>query len=250
MEEKEIKETVVELKGKELEEYRRWQATRERKSSMEVYNELVDEAISEVLPQYRAASDILKSLKSKTLDTFASVISMKREVLGLSKEEGQWSHTFTNSEGTARIILGVNTTDGYRDTVNEGIDLVTRYIKSLATDEKSQQMAGMLLRLLAKDARGSLKAGQVIKLRRYAEESGSEDFISGVELIEDSYQPSATKMYVRVQERSDRSGEWQSVPLSVTDVSTEEDPGVTFGIPGAKSDPSDPSDPSDTTEEE
>lgn len=233
MEEKEIKETVVELKGKELEEYRRWQATRERKSSMEVYNELVDEAIGDVLPQYRAASDILKSLKSKTLDTFASVISMKREVLGLAKEEGQWSHTFTNSEGTARIILGVNTTDGYRDTVNEGIDLVTRYIKSLATDSKSQQMAGMLLRLLAKDARGSLKAGQVIKLRHYAEESGNEDFLSGVELIEDSYQPSATKMYVRVQERSDRSGEWQSVPLSVTDVSTEEDPGVTFGIPGA-----------------
>lgn len=233
MEEKEIKATAAEITAGELEEFRRWQAMRERKSSMETYNELVDEAISDVLPQYRAASDILKSLKSKTLDTFSSVISMKREVLGLAKEEGQWSHTFTNSEGTARIILGVNTTDGYRDTVNEGIDLVTRYIKSLATDEKSQQMAGMLLRLLAKDARGSLKAGQVIKLRRYAEESGNEDFLSGVELIEDSYQPSATKMYVRVQERSDRSGEWASVPLSVTDVRTEEDPGVTFGIPGA-----------------
>ena len=233
MEEKEIKATAAEITAGELEEFRRWQAMRERKSSMEVYNELVDEAISDVLPQYRAASDILKSLKSKTLDTFASVISMKREVLGLAKEEGQWSHTFMNSEGTARIILGVNTTDGYRDTVNEGIDLVTRYIKSLATDEKSQQMAGMLLRLLAKDARGSLKAGQVIKLRRYAEESGSEDFMQGVELIEDSYQPSATKMYVRVQVRSDRSGEWTSVPLSVTDVKTDEDPGVTFGIPGA-----------------
>lgn len=233
MEEKEIKATAAEITAGELEEFRRWQAMRDRKSSLEVYNELVDEAIGDVLPQYRAASDILKSLKSKTLDTFASVIQMKREVLGLAKEEGQWSHTFTNSEGTARIILGVNTTDGYRDTVNEGIDLVTRYIKSLATDEKSQQMAGMLLRLLAKDARGSLKAGQVIKLRRYAEESGNEDFLSGVELIEDSYQPSATKMYVRVQERSDRSGEWASVPLSVTDVRTEEDPGVTFGIPGA-----------------
>ena len=71
-----------------------------------------------------------------------------------------------------------------------------------------------------------------------------------MELIEDSYQPSATKMYVRVQERSDRSGEWASVPLSVTDVKTDEDPGVTFGIPGAKSDSSDPSDSSDTTEEE
>lgn len=250
MEEKEIKETAAEITAGELEEFRRWQAMRDLKSALETYNELVDEAISDVLPQYRAASDILKSLKSKTLDTFSSVIQMKREVLGLSKEEGQWSHTFMNSEGTARIILGVNTTDGYRDTVNEGIDLVTRYIKSLATDEKSQQMAGMLLRLLAKDARGSLKAGQVIKLRRYAEESGSEDFLQGVELIEDSYQPSATKMYVRVQERSDRSGEWTSVPLSVTDVKTDEDPGVTFGIPGAVSDSSDSSDMSDTTDEE
>ena len=35
--------------------------------------------------------------------------------------DAQYSHTFTNSDSSLRLTLGVNTVDGYRDTVEDGI---------------------------------------------------------------------------------------------------------------------------------
>ena len=42
----------------------------------------------------------------------------------------QRSHTFTNSEGDKRITLGVYVTDGYRDTVEDGIAICLLYTSS------------------------------------------------------------------------------------------------------------------------
>ena len=60
---------------------------------------------------------------------------MKAELFKARAE--QRTHTFTNSDGNMRIILGQYTTDGYRDTVEDGIAIVKEYIMSLAADEKN-----------------------------------------------------------------------------------------------------------------
>lgn len=44
-------------------------------------------------------------------------------------------------------------TDGYRDTVEDGIGIVKEYIESLAKDEKKKSLVSMVLRLLSRDAR-------------------------------------------------------------------------------------------------
>ena len=46
----------------------------------------------------------------------------------------QRSHTFTTSDGNMRLTIGQYTTDGYRDTVEDGIAIVKEYITSLAKD--------------------------------------------------------------------------------------------------------------------
>ena len=50
------------------------------------------------------------------------------------------SSTLSNSEGSKRITLGVYVTDGYRDTVEDGIAIVKEYIESLAKDEKTKAL--------------------------------------------------------------------------------------------------------------
>jgi hypothetical protein len=136
--------------------------------------------------------------------------------MGLT-QEGQRSHTFTNSRGDRRITLGTHTIDGYRDTVEDGIAMVQEYIQSLAQDENSRALVKAVLRLLSRDQAGNLKASRVLQLRRMAEESGNERFIEGVKIIEESYQPALTKQYIRA-EYKDEKGQWRIVPLSVTDV--------------------------------
>ena len=81
---------------------------------------------------------------------------MKCEVLKVVKDD-QRSHTFTNSEGTKRITLGVYVTDGYRDTVEDGIVIVKEYIESLADNAKTKSLVNMVLKLLARDAKGHVK---------------------------------------------------------------------------------------------
>lgn len=55
----------------------------------------------------------------------------------------------------------------------------------------------------------------MLQLRRMAEDSGNEEFLEGVRIIEESYQPTATKRFVRAQYKDDKSA-WQSIPLGMT----------------------------------
>lgn len=230
MEEKKHNETpalTVEMTAEELEAYKAFKVEADKKKAalkkqndLKAYRELVDETIEMLLPRFENLSEKIKTEKENAIALLRTVIRMKREVIGL-KDGGQYSHTFTNSDGNKRITLGANTTDGYLDTVNEGIELVTRYITSLAQDEKTQSLVEMVMRLLAKDASGNLKASRVVQLRKIAEDTGDEAFLEGVRLIEDSYCPIVSKVFLRVEMKAGMSNEWRSIPLSVTDTGSK-----------------------------
>lgn len=209
---------------RELEELRAFKRKQdeanERKRERAAYYEIVDDAIDDVLPTYQILSGDLRQAKGYTLYLFRKVIEMKRESMGLAKV-GQFSHTFTHSDGSKRIKIGMHITDAYRDTVEEGIEKVTNYIRSLADSERSSWLVDAVMKLLAKDNNGNLKASRVMQLRKLAEDAGSEEMIEGVRIIEESYLPSTSKMYVRV-EIKDSNNAWVNIPLSVTDVDVTE----------------------------
>lgn len=194
------------------------EAAARRKQLREEYAGLVDEELATAIPELRALSDQIKSVKDAIFGNFKTVLDMKAEIFGI-KEGGQYSHTFTNSESTLRITLGMNTVDGYRDTVEDGIAMVRCYIESLATDAKSKTLVSAVLRLLSRDAQGNLKASRVLQLRKMAEESKDERFMEGVKIIEESYQPTETRSYIRAQYRDESTGNgWRNIPLNITDV--------------------------------
>lgn len=219
---------MVKMTASEARAFEAWQADqrleaqkRKREEELETYRDLVDEQLDHWVVRFRSLTDDMRSTKAEVLDSFLMVIQMKRDLFGLP-EEGQRSHMFTNREATKRIIIGANATDGYLDTVDEGIDMVREYITGLATDDNARTLVDMVLRLLAKDSRGNLKASRVVQLRKIAEEIGAEQFLEGVKLIEDSYQPAMSSTYIRVEEK-DQYNNWIAVPLNITDLTTRHD---------------------------
>ena len=221
MEEK--KTTAVEMTAEQLaafEAFQQEQAKKERaqkrKENRELYAQLVDEQIGIAIPELRSLSDQIKVVKKTVFDNFKTVLEMKADVMNLNKVGGQHSHTFTNSTIDMRITLGSNTIDGYRDTVEDGIAMVKQYIASLAKDDDTQALVDMILKLLARDKSGQLKASRVLQLRQMAEKVEDETFLEGVKIIEESYQPTETKQYIRA-EWKDEKGAWHIIPLSVTD---------------------------------
>lgn len=192
------------------------EAAAQRKQQRTDYAAMVDDEVRTTLPVLRELSEQIKTVKSTVFGNFDAILRMKSEVLGLTKDD-QRSHTFTTSDSKFRLTLGVNTVDGYRDTVEDGIAMVKGYIQSLAKDETSKALVNAVLRLLSRDGQGNIKASRVLQLRKMAEETGDERFIEGVQIIEESYQPTETKKYIRAEYKNDK-GAWVNIPLGMTDV--------------------------------
>ncbi len=188
----------------------------ERKQMRRDYAEMVDEEIALAIPQLRDLSEQIKTVKETVFGNFGAILKMKAEITGVARDD-QNSHTFTTSDGSLRVILGVNTIDGYRDTVEDGIAMVKGYIESLAKDDATKALVNAVLRLLSRDGHGNIKASRVLQLRKMAEDSGDEQFLEGVRIIEESYQPTVSKKFIRAQYRNDK-GAWCYIPLGMTDV--------------------------------
>ena len=217
----EVKQTV-EMTAEEKQQFEEFKAAlaaknakEQAKRDREAYRDLVDETIERAIPSLECLSQGIKETKQSILDDFRNVIEMKADVLKL-KKDGQRSDTFTNSAGDKRITVGVYVTDGYRDTVEDGIAIVKEYIEGLASDAKTQSLVKMVLRLLARDAKGTLKASRVVQLRKIAEESGNERLMEGVQIIEESYQPAISKQFIRAEVKNE-NGAWVCIPLGMTE---------------------------------
>lgn len=205
---------------REFEAYRaekqKKEAAERRKQQRTDYAAMVDDEVRTTLPVLQELSEQIKAVKSTVFGNFDAILKMKSEVLGLTKDD-QRSHTFTTSDSKFRLTLGVNTIDSYRDTVEDGIAMVKAYIESLAKDETSKALVNAVLRLLSRDQSGNIKASRVLQLRKMAEETGNDRFIEGVQIIEESYQPTETKKYIRAEYKNDK-GAWVNIPLGMTDV--------------------------------
>lgn len=215
----------VTMTAKEREEWEAFKAEKKKKEAAErrkaaraTYQQMVDEELAQAVPELRKLSQDIRTVKDTVFGNFQTVLDMKAEVVGF-KEDGQFSHTFTNSDSTLRLTLGVNTVDGWNDMAETGIAMVRKYIESLATDEKTKTLVNTVLRLLSKDKQGNLNASRVLQLAKMAEESNDDQFKEGVKIIQESYMPTETRRYIRAQYRDETTGNgWRNIPLGITDV--------------------------------
>lgn len=179
------------------------EAAEKRRAARETYQQMVDEELAQAVPELRKLSRDIRTVKDTVFGNFQTILKMKEEVVGF-KEDGQYSHTFTNSDSSLRLTLGVNTVDGWGDMAETGIAMVRKYIESLATDDKTKSLVNTVLRLLSKDKQGNLNASRVLLLQKMATESGDDQFKEGVQIIHESYMPTETRRYIRAQYRDEK----------------------------------------------
>ena len=215
----------IEMTAGQAAAFKAFQEAEERKAAQEKAKQMraddvtmVDNEIESAIPVLRELSEDIKTVKQKVYDNFRTILDLKAEMFRLSKgkEIDVKSNTFTNSRGDMRITLGAYMLDNYLDTAEDGVAIVKEYISSLAKDDESQALVNMVLKLLAKDAKGTLKAQRIIQLRKIADESGNERFIEGVKIIEDAYKPIPSKTFVQAQVKNSM-GAWENIPLGMTE---------------------------------
>lgn len=211
----------VQMSAEERAEFEAFKAEKEKKAAAEkarqdreAYKQLVDETVNALFPGLEEISGLLAQRKKEAYKRFQQALVMKAELYENAIENK--SNTFINKEGTRRITLGQYEVDAYDDTVNEGINKVKAFIESLAKDDNSRMLVSAILKLLTKDKKGNLKASRVMQLRKMADDSGNDQFLDGVRIIEAAYRPTVSKFYIKA-ERKQENGEWVAVPLGMTE---------------------------------
>jgi hypothetical protein len=212
----------VEMTAEEQARFAQFKAEEEKKAKAEkakaereTYKQMVDDEVSTTIPILLELSGDIRTIKQKVVENFKTIIATKVELFK-TKNADQRSHTFTTSDGNMRLTIGQYTTDGYRDTVEDGIAIVKEYITSLAKDTETQALVNMVFRLLSRDKQGTLKASRIVQLRKIAEDNGNERFLEGVRIIEESYQPTVSKQFIRAEVRDDND-RWRLIPLGMTE---------------------------------
>lgn len=210
------------MTAEELRQYQAYKAEQEqrawaqkRKDDREAYKVLSQELVERYIPELRALSEQMRTLKGRIYDDFASLIETKGDLYEV--KQGQRSHSWCNAPRTMRLTLGYHSRDGWDDTVDSGIAIVKEHISSLASDEASGELVAIILDLLAKDGQGNLQADKILQLESYAIKSGNERFIEGVGIIKDAYRPDRTKQYIKAQVKGAQN-EWITIPLGITEV--------------------------------
>lgn len=225
----EVKKTSVELTAEELAAFEEFQAEKAKKDALarvaalrDNYTELSEAFIKRTIKKLTPLSQKISEKKAEVLEEFSALQKVKAELLGINGRDMPKSHTFTNKAGTMRVTVGTYETDGYDDSVEEGITIVKEYIESMAKDENSAQLVKMVMGLLARSASGALKASRVVRLHKLADESGDARFIEGVRIIENAYRPTISRTYIRCETRtvdpdSQVVTDWQLLPLGMTE---------------------------------
>ena len=219
----------VEMSAEEYAAFQAFKAEKARQEAIdrvnalrENYQKMVESFVSRTIKKLTPLSESIRQKKAEVLDEAAALQNLKSQLLEIDGKAMPKSHTFTSADGTKRVTIGVYETDGYDDTVEEGVAIVKEYIESLANDEKSAQLVKMVLSLLQRSANGALKASRVLRLHKLADESGDARFLEGVRIIEAAYRPTITRTYIRCEKRviDDQGGvvkDWEAIPLGMTE---------------------------------
>ena len=183
------------------------------------YKQLVDETIEKAVESVGELHIKMTIAKKQIFNDFDTVIALKNELYTGQKwlKTDRVTNTFTNQEGNKRVTVGYHTNDNYLDTYTEGVKLVEEYISSLATDENGQKLADMVKVLLSERGKGGqLKAQNVLRLQRMANDSKNETFIEGMRIISDAYSPTKSKQFVKAEIKGEHN-EWVTVSTNMTD---------------------------------
>lgn len=186
-----------------------------KQNERKAYKDLVDITVENAAKRLIALSSEMQLIKQEIFTECATLIKSKNE---LFKTKGdRKSDTFTTSDNKYRLSLGNRTIEGWDDTVEAGLEKIEEFLSTLISDDKSAALVSTIRRLMAKDAKGSLKANKVLELKQLAQEVDNELLNEGIAIIEAAYKPVVSCQYIQleVRDESDDSGKMKTVPLSL-----------------------------------
>lgn len=204
-------EERAQLKAQLAEEDR--QEALRKQEQKDAYMQMKDQFLERNLEKLKALSDQMQALKKEIFDDAETLIKLKDELFH-TKTDRQ-SNTFSHESGKYSISLGNRINEGWDDTCEQGIEKVKEFLQTLAKDDNSAALVETIMRLIAKNNKGMLKASKVLELEKLANKIQSAELTEGLNIIKNSYRPKPTCQFISVTMKDDNGNEKQ-LPLSLS----------------------------------
>jgi len=185
----------------------------ELQQQKEDYKKFVDSYVRGNIKKLQNLSSEMMRVKNEVFSDSETLVTMKNELFRVKGDRR--SDTLSTLDGKMTITLGQRTYEGWDDTVDAGIDIVREYMKSLAKDENSAALVETIMRLLAKDSKGNLKASKVLELEKLAAKTMDARFLEGIAIIKAAYRPVPSCQFIEATVR-DENGNETGIPLSLS----------------------------------
>lgn len=204
-------EERAQLKAQLAEEDR--QEALRKQEQKDAYMQMKDQFLERNLEKLKALSDQMQALKKEIFDDAETLIKLKDELFH-TKTDRQ-SNTFSHESGKYSISLGNRINEGWDDTCEQGIEKVKEFLQTLAKDDNSAALVETIMRLIAKNNKGMLKASKVLELEKLANKIQSAELTEGLNIIKNSYRPKPTCQFISVTMKDDNGNDKQ-LPLSLS----------------------------------
>lgn len=204
-------EERAQLKAQLAEEDR--QEALRKQEQKDAYMQMKDQFLERNLEKLKALSDQMQALKKEIFDDAETLIKLKDELFN-TKTDRQ-SNTFSHESGKYSISLGNRINEGWDDTCEQGIEKVKEFLQTLAKDDNSAALVETIMRLIAKNNKGMLKASKVLELEKLANKIQSAELTEGLNIIKNSYRPKPTCQFISVTMKDDNGNDKQ-LPLSLS----------------------------------
>lgn len=192
-------------------------AKEKRRSNIEVYKSLEDEFVCKCFPLLKELSDNLVKRKEEVYSSAELLINMKRDVYNLISDTDKIpsSRTFSNSDGTQKIEIGINDKDGWdMDICGEGIKRVHNWIDKRASDGDNI-LISFVREYLRTDSKGAFDRGRIADMITKANDYDESELRDAAELILEGYRPAKTSSFIR-GEYKDVYGVTRRLKLTMT----------------------------------
>lgn len=186
-----------------------------KKAERMQYKELASQEIENLFVKMKSACGTMRDVKVELYNSLQTLIDSKKEVFSVNGD--QKTHTISTLDGTKRVTVGYRDVSEWDGTEGAGIEKVQTYMKSLAKDVASGMLVNMIQTLLKPDKNGYLDPRRITELSKLCDQSDSEDFKDGVNIIQNAYRLAKSKSVLIVEEKTDGE-KWRNVELDFSDL--------------------------------
>ena len=190
-------------------------AEEQKQAEKDTYDDLVSGLVNEVIPRLHNISNELSQTKMWVFKQFEAVLDLKFELW--DHKTKQKSHTFSNKAGTARITIGYDANEKFKDTADVGIAMIEEWMVQQAKDESKRMLIGIVREFLIRNKNGDLDARKIQKLKKDAVKYNEHFLTQALNIIQDASYEEFSQYYIRAMFKT-KSGKWSNISLSVSDV--------------------------------